>query len=338
MMNLGIKTKPKLFYSILVPFRNESENLETLLESLQMIDFPENHFEVIFIDDHSDDEYQIPLNDNYSLIKLLDKKGKKAALQKGIESAEGNVIITTDADCIVPENWLINYAYHFEDGKCDLAFGGVSFYDDTTFFKKIQTLEFASLVGSGASTLNLGLPSMCNGANLAFTKLAFDKVGGYSDNEQIPSGDDEFLMHKIHKIGGKVRFLKSNNVVYTKAQENFRSFIEQRKRWASKWKYYKRAANSLLAILVALFNINNIAAFVFIFIVNDPSFWVLLLLLATKACLEAFFLISVLKSMEKKFSFISFFTLQITYPIYVLLFGLGANFGNYIWKGRSHKL
>jgi len=333
--NIAVNKKPELFYSILIPFRNESQNLPELLKSLNELSFPKDHYEVIFIDDHSEDGFNFSNNANHLVLNLKNGKGKKAALSHGIEKAQGDIIVTTDADCQIPQDWLANYAYQFENRNNHLVFGGVTFKDDNTLFKKMQTVEFASLIGSGAATLKWGLPSMCNGANMAFRKDVFKRVGGYSDNENIPSGDDEFLMHKVFALDKKVSYLKRGVTVLTQAQTNFTSFNQQRKRWASKWKHYKNLGNSILAVMVAIFSFNTILAAMAIIFYQDT---LITILFALKILFEAFFLNSVLKSLDKKLHIISFIILQISYPIYVLLFGLGANFGQYSWKGRKHKL
>lgn len=332
-------TKPGKFYSILVPFRNERENLPALLRTLQSLNFPDSNFEVILINDHSEDDYlsvASNLPDNFRLIESHGF-GKKAALQTGIEESKGDVIVTTDADCLVPRNWLLIFQQYFESQDAQMVFGPVAFLNDDSFFNRLQQIEFSSLIGSGAATLRLGMPTMCNGANLAFLKSTFYEVGGYADNLAIPSGDDEFLMHKVYsKWPEKVFYVKHKEaVVNTFAAQGLHAFISQRKRWASKWKNYKKLKNSILAVLVALFNLSVILATISLFFTYSSLVIIPLLI---KIIFEYVFLRSVLTSMRKGLNFGAFLLLQICYPYYVVLFGLSANFGSYRWKGRTHKL
>lgn len=334
--------EPELFYSIIIPFRNEAALLSALIKSLQVLDFPSDRYEILLIDDHSDDHYEAKLTSlpkNISFIKLIDGEGKKAALKKGIESATGDVIITTDADCLVPKGWLRFYAYCFEEKNARLAFGGVAFKKPETFFQQLQQVEFSSLIGSGAATLNWGFPSMSNGANFAFLKEAFKEVGGYADNLTIPSGDDEFLLHKVYnRYPENVFFIKNKDaVVQTSAAKDLSTFFNQRRRWSSKWKYYSNPKNSLLALLVLAFNLSILVTLVFL-VVDFNQFKWFLIPLSIKVILEGIFLKSVLKKLNSSLYFWSFIFLQITYPIYVIIFGITANFGQYQWKGRTHKL
>lgn len=337
-----LQQHPKLYYSILIPFRNEATHLPVLLKSLQNIDFPSEHFEIILIDDHSTDHYESGIQTfkkKITLLKLKKEEGKKAALNKGIEYAKGDVIITTDADCIVPGDWLKYYAYAFEKKNARLSFGGVSFKSPATFFQKLQQVEFSSLIGSGAATINWGLPSMSNGANFAFLKKVFHEAGGYKDNQNIPSGDDEFLLHKVYKkYPEEVFYLKNSEaVVETSPAKDLKELINQRRRWAGKWKYYSNIKNSLLAVLVLMFNLAVITALALIFIYEAEALPIIILLIC-KAILEGIFLKMILKSLKRKLYIFPFIFLQITYPLYVIMFGITANFGRYHWKGRRHKL
>ena len=131
------------------------------------------------------------------LIHLTHTSGKKQALKAGIAAAKFDTIITTDADCLVHENWLNSVNDCYAQSEVKFVFGPVTFHGESRFFEKIQTIEFASLVGAGAATFGNGKATMCNGANLSFKKSAFLAVGGYDDLISVPSGDDEFLMHKL---------------------------------------------------------------------------------------------------------------------------------------------
>jgi len=334
-----ISDSPRLYYSIIIPFRNEAKHLGSLISSLKSIDFPATKFEVILVNDHSTDDFLNNLSglpSNFITINA-EGQGKKSALATGIRKSKGEVIVTTDADCKIPEGWLSALQPYFEKQKARLVFGPVAFDQWSSFFKKVQQVEFASLIGSGAATLQWGLPTMCNGANLAFLKTAFLEVGGYNDNVELPSGDDEFLMHKIYASAPeKVHYMKNKNaVVSTKPSGNWNAFFNQRKRWASKWKNYMSIENSLLAILVAIFNLSIIASTV---VLMGKFYLSLAILLILKIVLEFIFLKSVLNSLTRKLSITAFLFLQICYPYYVVLFGLSANFGSYSWKGRKHQL
>ncbi|MBL6448327.1 glycosyltransferase [Fulvivirga sp. 29W222] len=330
-------------YSVIVPFRNEQTNLRRLLNSLQSQNFPGDSYEVILVNDHSDDlsveiinEF-VPKVQSWSLLHLEAEFGKKQALLRGIQSSKGSVIVTTDADCSMGEDWLMSIASYYESTDAHMVTGPVTFERGTTFFERLQTIEFASLIGTGAASLALGIPNMCNGANLSFLKASFFKVGGYKGNEQIPSGDDEFLMHKFWEVfRGKVYFNRSKDaVVRTLAHAHWSNFFQQRKRWASKWKFYSSKKTTLLAAFVLVFNMSFILALMLL-ILDLKSYRFLLGVVFFKMILEAYFLYKVLNFLDKRLNLFLFAFLQFTYPIYVVIFGIAANFGEYRWKGRKH--
>ncbi|GAA0891001.1 glycosyltransferase [Fulvivirga kasyanovii] len=332
------------YYSIVIPFRNEQDNLHNLLWSIQKQSFPGNAYEVILVNDHSNDssveiikEFEQKASFSLTLLHLEEVLGKKQALAKGILTSKGSVIVTTDADCTFGANWLWSIAAFYEDSDAQMVTGPVTFEKESTFFEKLQTIEFASLIGTGAASLALKMPNMCNGANLSFRKSSFFEVEGYKGNEEIASGDDEFLMHKFWEAyGGKVYFNKSkDSTVYTQAHQTWRGFFQQRKRWASKWKHYSSIKTTLLAVFVLLFNLSFIMA-IGLLLRGVGNYIDLLVVVTLKVILEAIFLYKVLNFLNKKMNWMYFIFLQFTYPFYVIIFGIAANFGKYRWKGRKH--
>ncbi len=327
----------QLFYSIIVPFRNESDHLQVLLNSLSQLNF--DRYEIILVNDHSDDHSIQIINESTVELELLSlpegRSGKKAALTAGIKAAKGDIIVTTDADCQHHPNWLKVFDYFFNNKKAQMVFGGVALINDGKLFSKLQQIEFAPLIGSGAASLQLGLPTMCNGANLAFRKSVFETVKGYDGNEHIASGDDEFLLAKIHNEFSKQVFYakQADARVTTMACKTLGEFYNQRKRWASKWSANNGIYKSILAILIFLSAGATISA-IFELMTNFNQ-WVAIALIL-KLILDGFLIYSVLKTLQIPFSILNYLLAQILYPIYVLVFGIAANFGNYSWKGRRH--
>lgn len=328
---------PKLSYSVLVPVRNELDHIEITLKSILSNDFPEMSYEIIVINDHSEDgNYQIleQLGENVRLLNLEEGEGKKDALALGIDNASCDVIITTDADCLVSTQWLSSISGYFETGKVHLLSGGVGFKPVYSLFDKLQAIEFSSLIGAGASAIYLGIPNMCNGANLAFLKSSYYAAGGYTDNRHIASGDDEFLMHKISKLYSTGIYFNTDpdGVVYTRPQKNLGDFTEQRKRWASKWRYYKSWKKSLMPAFIGLSNLSVITG---IWLVASGNF-VILCLLLVKTMLELIYLGSVLTFLKTRVSWIYFALVQIIYSFYVVYFAVVTNLVGYKWKNRSY--
>jgi poly-beta-1,6-N-acetyl-D-glucosamine synthase len=328
------------FLSVIVPFRNEETNLPTLIESLRKLDYPQERFEALLIDDHSTDNSLFvvkQLVNNLPGIKVVSARsaGKKGAVAHGVEISRGEVIITTDADCGLPADWLKCINSQFQNQSIQMIVGAVSIKSDKTFFSKLQVIEFGSLIGSAAATLRLGIPTMCNGANLSYRKEAFIEVEGFKGNEQIASGDDEFLMRKmVDKFGATcVEFLKdSKAVVRTNAQSTVKDFFAQRIRWAGKWRHNSSWIAKILAVFVLLFQFSWLIALVSLFFQSLNN--TILLLFIVKILLEGFFLSSISRFMKQKFSGNAFLFLQLVYAPYVIAIGILSTFIPVFWKGR----
>jgi len=325
------------FISVIVPVRNEDKNIITLLRSLENQHYLQSNFEIIVVDDHSTDDSVKRLKENerfqnLTIISLEGKEsGKKAALTRGIDIAKGEIIATTDADCLLPPEWLTTINSAFEDKQINMSAGMVSIAEDQNFFSRWQAMEFASVMGTGVAAFGLNKPFMCNGANLSFRKEVFHKVKGYEENEHIASGDDEFLMRKIQD-----QFLDSiqimNSIVVTKPQASSRDFFQQRIRWASKWKGTPPISAKLLAVFIFLVE----ASWIFLFL----SFLhfdhrVLLFIVVVKIAADLIFLLPIFRFMKIKFRLIPFLGLQFLYPFYVIFVGLLAPWSSYRWKDRK---
>ncbi|MBE9461818.1 glycosyltransferase [Dyadobacter subterraneus] len=334
------------FLSVIIPVRNEQDNIENLLNDLEKQSFPYERFEVLVVDDGSTDQTSVIVKRlslhsacNISLISLTDtptSSPKKRAIETAITESKGNIIVTTDGDCRVQPGWLQAISDCQMSSKAKLISGPVTFFKESSFTDYLQTVEFSSLIGSGASAIAAGFPSLCNGANLAYEKSAFFAVDGYDGVRHIASGDDEFLMHKIAaKYPGGVKFLKNPEaVVSTKAHSEWSLFFKQRKRWASKWKHYQNKTPLFLALYIFACNLSMIVALALCLTKNitAQNFGILLLI---KCAPEWLFLGTVLHFLRKSVSIFFIPFTQIFYPFYVCFFGLIVQKPEYEWKGRK---
>jgi cellulose synthase/poly-beta-1,6-N-acetylglucosamine synthase-like glycosyltransferase len=337
---------PADFLSVIIPVRNEQDNIGNLLTDLEQQYFPYEQFEVLVVDDGSTDQTAALVRRisqqtacSIKLISLPDlpvSAPKKRAIETAMQQARGNLIVTTDGDCRVRPGWLQAISDCHRTTRAKLISGPVSFFEERSFTDFLQTVEFSSLIGSGASAIAAGFPSLCNGANLAYEKQAFIDVGGYEGVRHIASGDDEFLMHKIAATyPGSVRFLKNPEaIVSTKAHQNWTLFFRQRKRWASKWKHYQSKTPLLLALYVFACNLALILALLLYLSGNlsTNQFGTLLLI---KCAPEWLFLGTILQFLRKPRAIFFIPFTQIIYPFYVCFFGLIAQKPEYEWKGRK---
>jgi cellulose synthase/poly-beta-1,6-N-acetylglucosamine synthase-like glycosyltransferase len=320
--------------SVIVPFRNEATNLKSLLTSLSAQTYLS--YEVILVDDHSDDDgvaFVTELCRDQPNIRVIGNvgTGKKEALTSGIGAARGEIIVTTDADCLHTPGWLTSMVEPFADDRIQMTFSAVKIDGVTA---PMQSLEFMSVVATGVALFAMGKPTYCNGASMAFRRSVFLEVGGYHGNLHIPSGDDEFLLRKVAAAYPKgLRFVKSaDSIVQTSPQSSIGRFVHQRIRWAGKWKLGMGGSAKALAVFMFLFQIGCIGAWAMV--LNSGNFRMAGFLLMGKFILDFVFLFNAGKFLNEKVRLIPFLAIQALYPFYVLGIGLAANFSGYSWKGR----
>ena len=323
--------------SVVIPARNEELTIANLLRDLSFQHY--KNFEVIVVNDDSEDEtLWMASNAGLKNLQAVHNKGrgKKAAIATGVKLARGTIIVSTDADCSVPPQWLTHVRAGFRNQHVMMIFGGVRMEGGSSFFDALQSMEFSSLIGSGAATAAMGFPTTCNGANLAFRKKVFSEVKGYEGNLAIPSGDDEFLMRKIQSLyPGSIRFLHhEESVVSTTTHKDPDAFLNQRIRWASKWRFNSSWTARVLAVLIALLQLVFIINWAFIF-----SSFILqaLFLIVVKMILEAAFLLQVCRFLQTRWNWLAFFSLQVIYPLYVLTVAVHSFFVPFQWKNRIFK-
>lgn len=334
--------------TVIVPARNEAHNLPGLFDSIDAQHFNTQLLEVIVIDDFSTDNTAAVIrNSGYPYIRLLSladfvsdqfpvKAYKKKAIEIAVEKAQGELIITTDADCRPGSNWLFSTVAFYEQFKPVMIAGPVNFYYDSSFLGKFQTLDFLSLVGIAGASIRNGFYNLCNGANLAFTKDAFHAVGGYSDIDHIPTGDDMMLMHKMgKKFPGKIAFNKSTDaIVYTHTEKDIQAFWRQRVRWTSKSTHYEDKRITWILVFAYLFNVLLVTnLFLGLF---DPLFlrlamWQFLM----KICIDTLFTYAVTRFFKRENFLWLVLPMQIAHVIYILLIGPAGALGKYNWKGRE---
>jgi cellulose synthase/poly-beta-1,6-N-acetylglucosamine synthase-like glycosyltransferase len=323
--------------SVIIPVRNEELTIWNTLTCLAQQEY--KRFQVIVVDDASEDQtFWVASHFEMPNLQVARNRGsgKKAAITTGVALARGSIIATTDADCSPSPEWLTLIREEFQDPKTMMAFGCVRMAGDESYFSSLQEMEFSSLVGTAAATAGLGFPTLCNGANLAFRKKVFSEVKGYHGNLHIVSGDDEFLMRKIQeRHPGAVRFINDPEaVVQTVIQEDLRSFINQRVRWASKWRFNTDWRAKSLAVFVLILQLAFIINFVLLF---SPLVLQSLFVISIKMILESAFLLQVCRFLGTSWNWLAFFGLQVFYPFYVLATGVASLFMPFNWKNRIFK-
>lgn len=338
------KTTSKI--SVIIPARNEASSLPALLQSLHEQHYPKENMEVIVIDDHSTDN-TAAVAASFTAVRVLFLKDyvqpaginsyKKKAIEIGIQHSAGELIITTDADCTVPSNWLSTISAFYQEKKADFIVMPVSIACNNRFIEIFQALDFMTLQGITGASVYKKIHSMCNGANLAYTKAAFNAVNGFEGIDGIASGDDMLLMHKIYKkTPGTVHYLKSKEVVvHTAAAKSLKEFLNQRIRWASKADKYDDKRIFGVLVFVYLFNLAMLVLPLLALIAGNWAwikYW--LLLLALKTLVELVFLYPVAKFFNKQILLWWFPVAQPFHILYTVIAGFLGKFGSYEWKQR----
>ena len=353
-----INIAPQTRISVIIPARNEEETIAKCLDAVCNQSYPKELFEVLVVDDHSTDKTASIVSSyadkNVKLISLKDFIGdelnsyKKKAIEIAIAQSTGELIVTTDADCFTNVHWLQTIAAFYEQYDPAFIAAPVAIDCSNKFIEFFQGLDFMTLQGITAASVHKKIHSMCNGANLAYTKKAFEEVGGFAGIDTIASGDDMLLMHKIYKLHpDKVMFLKSKEaIVYTAPVNSVKEFFNQRIRWASKADKYddKRIfavlllvylVNLLLVVLPVIAVFNNVQYSTFNIQYSILGVW--LLLLPVKTITELIFLYPVSKFFGKQQMLWAFPLMQPFHIIYTVIAGWLGKFGSYSWKERKVK-
>jgi len=325
--------------TVIVPVRNEEVHIIECIASLRAQRYPAGKMEVLVLDDHSEDatrtlaEAAIRDDSRFRVI-TVDGDGKKDAVAQGVVEARGAAIVTTDADCLHGESWLLAMCAPFR-GETDIAAGPVVYTGRTTLFHRLQALEFLGLMGVGAGFFGIGYPRLCNGANLAYRRACFVSVSGFAGNAGVHSGDDEFLLHKIvYQAGGSAHFVtRQEAVVRTTAAPTVRAFLLQRIRWASKGRRYDDGR--FVAFLVLLFVYFLFAAAApFVGITSLAALPAALMFFVLKATADLSVLYPAAALFRQPVRATDILAAELLHAYYLVFVSLVGFFGGYTWKNR----
>jgi cellulose synthase/poly-beta-1,6-N-acetylglucosamine synthase-like glycosyltransferase len=326
--------------TVIIPARNEATNIGRCLDSLLQQSLPSKQFEIIVVDDvSSDTTASIVMSYAEKGVKLLQLTnefgGKKAALSKGIAAATHPIIVTTDADCTYPKNWLNTLLTYRSEQDAVFIAAPVKYTKENNFLERFQSLDFLALQGITIAAVSKQLFNMCNGANLLYTKAAFEKVNGFEGIDKIPTGDDMLLMEKMQAaFPGQIKYCFSKDVIVeTLPAKGLRAFIQQRIRWASKSTSYKNKNIKLVLLLVYLVNLSIMMMLIGGFYDLQYLRWGLLFILI-KTIFEYPFMIRTARFFGKQNLLPWFIIAQPLHIVYIVLSASLSFFKRYEWKGR----
>lgn len=341
-----LKFKDDLKITILVAARNEAKNIEKCLESLSNQNYNQDFYEILLIDDFSEDE-TVLLASKYKKVHILklsdflaasfkNLPNKKRAISLGVETAKNEIIITADADCFYKQNWLKAMAQSYTKTQAKLITAPVLFYSKKNIFSSFLELDIISMMGITAADIKQGKPSMVNGANLLYAKNTFLELNAFEGNENVASGDDVFLMQKINeKYPGEIIFLKNKDAVaFTDSPNSFSEFTNQRIRWTSKSSRYadKKVVKTLVLNYLFYF-------FIFVgFVLSVFQTKILILVISVfiaKMMLDSVFFKQLLSFFQKEDLLKKIFWVEFLHLFYINILGILSLVGKYSWKGRK---
>ena len=340
---------PQTKFSIVIPARNEAANIENCIAGILAQNYPSHLFELIVIDDFSEDETanivaSLALqHNNVRLLRLQDFTKdeniiayKKRAIEIAIEQANHPWIVTTDADCSFTNNWLASYDAYIQEHNCVMIAAPVSYKNTGSFLSVFQVLDFISLQGITAAAVGSGSHTLCNGANLCYSKEAFESVGKFSGIDHLPSGDDMLLMHKMKRsYPEKIGYLYAQDAVVTTAPSaTLDLFIQQRIRWSSKALGYQDKIIFWILLLVYLVNF-SLLVYLPVNLIETGNINNWLVFIGCKTLVEVPFMYAAAKFFKQQKLLWWFLLMQPFHILYTVVAGWFGTFGSYKWKGRT---
>lgn len=327
--------------SIIIAMRNEALSIERIINDLLQQDFQKELLEIIIIDDNSTDRSleiaQKYASLNFRIYQLpFSKSGKKAALLHGIEKSCGQLIVTTDADCRIRENWIKTMVSFYEKTNSVLILGPVRGIGKGFWYNCLSVEQYA-LQGSTAGAAKIQNAIMCNGANFAFSKNIFAEIKHIYENDDIKSGDDMFVLMELKKkYKHRINYIKSDLAsVYTEFPNNMKSFFKQRKRWAAKSVKY----SDLFVISTGLivFVTSFMLFFTFLYGAIFTQWKAFFLLFITKTAIDFLFLYRITSFYNEKRVLKWFLIVQSFYFFYVTFTVVFSLITSNVWKDRIIK-
>jgi cellulose synthase/poly-beta-1,6-N-acetylglucosamine synthase-like glycosyltransferase len=337
-------TRETPFVTVVLAARNEQDPIKRCVEAILAQDYPAARYEVIVVDDNSTDstatvvESLAASRKNVRLISAgkgpsFVRGGKPASLSNGIAEAKGEIILTTDADCVVPSSWITTMVRYLQPGVAFVA-GPVREAPGRSLLSKLAHLEMLGLVTTAAGLIGARRPIICNGANLGYTKSAFLSAQGYGDNQQWC--DDETLMQRIHerKLGEIVFVMSEKAVVTTSTQYTFGSFWKQRLRWSAKGGHYENVRLLLIVVGLFFFFLLSLLAGLTSIFVEQLRLWFFASFIS-KIVIDYWTLFVGARLLRDRVTASVFVVAELLHvPYIVLTAGLGQ-FVSFNWKGRT---
>lgn len=307
-------------FSLVIPFKNEASNLPALFQSVLHTDYPDDHYEIVFVDDNSTDNSLKMVQefcDTKTNARVISSgsTGKKGALLAALEIVNYPLIVCCDADTQWHRERLraINDVYEAENPA--MIIGRVQMRaQQKGMFQLMQAMEYKSVEAVTFGSAGHNLPQLCSAANLLFDKRRIDNPEKAFRTE-VASGDDMFLLDYFKKRGSKISFAHSKKATVYIQTEPANRFFSQRSRWTSKFPGY--ASWDILFTGGIVFIVNVLLVFWFVYGFLSGSYITFFELFILKFIADAFLLIMATRNNEFHL-FRVYPLLSLLYPFYVV--------------------
>ena len=330
--------------SIVVAARDEANRIQDLLYDLSIQNF--SYYEVIVVDDHSRDgtdrivQNWCQKDRRFKLISLSENKGKKAALTEGISNSNGEIILTTDADCRVGVDWVSMMVQYFApDVGFVIGFSQIE-KQKTNLRSSFETIDFLGLMACIWGSCGHGYPMAASGQNLAFRKCVYEEVGGYTDIMHRVSGDDVLLMQKVRLLGTwLIAFADSDKARVTHpCSLSWSSLINQRSRWASNAPLMLSVAPFFFVYLTAAYLVNLfLIGLPILYVFGKFELWPIMIMLFAKLLVD-WVIFSLITKRIGRCGLKRFWPFwAVLQPLFIVVVGLMGTMGLFRWKHRSQR-
>lgn len=330
--NFIYTSKPNL--SVIIAAKDEANKINSLIDSLELLNYPNENFEIIFVNDNSTDETagliqsRISGKNNFTLL-TADRKtleGKKGALKVGVDKAKNNFVVITDADCRPENNWLNEIAAVLDYGH-DFVFGVAPIQAGGTLVEKLSAFENLRNTYLTISAVGLNIPHSAAARSFGFRKTSYYKLGGYSNTTETLSGDDDLLLREAVKnkmlIGTVV---EPDAFVYSSAPKTFTEYFKQKKRHLQTSFHYLLKQQIFLGFW-HLVNLLSILSILFVFITPVFAFP-----FAVKLIFDFFIVIKYQHQLGHSFRFYEIIYLQILFEVFIVFNFFNSLSGKTEWK------
>lgn len=331
--------------TVIVSARNEAHQLDLFFNCLKQQNYPHELLEFCIVDDRSSDATFARIEafaracPMVKALRITDTvphlAPKKRAIDLAIRRSRGEILLLTDADTQPGPNWVRRFASHFTD-EVAMICGYSPYHPRKNLWQKVLALEYFSHAAVSAAGIGAGMALTCTGSNLAYRRRAYYAIGGFEKIASFISGDDDLLLHEMHRRRiGKILYLPDPAAAApTQPPASWREFFWQRIRFASKGRHYRPL---FTAGLVAIYAMNlmlgsgmlvSLALGKFLWLCAIVGLW------ATKALAEFLFLRRAAEVFMEQ-PLLNYFPIaSLLHPFYAILFGGLGQFLSFQWKGE----